>query len=76
MAQTGSSGVFKVGAILFGRGVNTVGCMISTFTGTLDTANTYKNTEKALPGSLVIDLTGKKLYQNTGTKASPTWTQL
>jgi hypothetical protein len=68
MPQTGSSGAFKVGSLLIG------GVCISTFTGTIDTANTYKNTVKALPKSLLIDLTGGKLYINTNTKASPTWT--
>jgi hypothetical protein len=27
----------------------------------------------ALPGTLLVDVTNKKLYQNTNTKASPTW---
>jgi hypothetical protein len=47
---------------------------ISTFTGTINTGTTFANTPKANPGSLLLDLTGKKLYINTGTKASPTWT--
>ena len=29
----------------------------------------------APPGSLLVDITGKLLYQNTNTQASPTWTQ-
>jgi hypothetical protein len=68
MAQTGSSGLFKVGALLFGQAA------LSTFTGTINTSTTYANTYKANPGSLLVDLTGKKLYINTGSKASPTWT--
>jgi hypothetical protein len=31
---------------------------------------------KAGPGSLLVDITNKKLYQNTNTKASPTWQSL
>lgn len=71
MAQTGSSGLFKVGALLFG------GACLSTFTGTIDTSGTdatYAGTYRANPGSLLVDLTGLKLYINTNTKASPTWT--
>lgn len=30
---------------------------------------------RADPGDLLIDTTNKTLYQNTGTKASPTWTE-
>lgn len=53
------------------------GARITTFTGTIDTSGTdatYAGTYNATPGSLLIDLTGLKLYINTGTKASPTWT--
>ena len=28
------------------------------------------------PGDMLIDYTNKKLYVNTGTKASPTWSQI
>ena len=39
-------------------------------------APTSGTTGKGLagPGSLYIDVTGAKLYINTNTKASPTWT--
>lgn len=50
------------------------GARIVTFTGTINTSTTYAGTYNANIGTLLIDLTGKKLYINTGTKASPTWT--
>lgn len=74
MAQTGSNGSFKVGGhILMGGGA---GASISTFTGSIGngTSGTFANTFKAKPGSLIINLTTLKLYINTNTKASPTWT--
>ncbi len=71
MAQTGSSGLFKVGGLLIG---GPGGIAFSIFVGTIDTSNTYKNTVRALPKSLLMDMTGGKLYINTGSKASPTWT--
>jgi hypothetical protein len=50
------------------------GPRIVCFTGTINTATTYANTNNARPGTLLLDATGLKLYINTGTKASPTWT--
>jgi hypothetical protein len=68
MAQSGGSGAFKVGSLLLGD------ISVAPFVGTIDTSNTWKDTVKATPGSLLVDRTGLKLYINTGTKASPTWT--
>jgi hypothetical protein len=71
MAQTGGTGAFKVGSLFLG------GVCISTFVGTITVSGgsaTYANTFRAIPGSLLIDRTGLKLYINTGSKASPTWT--
>ena len=75
MAQTGSSGLFKTGALLVGSGSNG-SAAISPFTGTIanGASGTFVNTSKAKPGSLIINLTTLKLYINTNTKASPTWT--
>jgi hypothetical protein len=50
------------------------GPQINTFTGTINTSTTWAGTYKANPSSLLLNLTAKKLYINTGTKASPTWT--
>lgn len=44
-----------------------------TYAGTPANGTTYAN--QAEPGDLCIDTTNKKLYQNTNTKASPTWTE-
>ena len=73
MAQTGSSGRFKVGGLSIGSGANGA-FEINVFTGTINTSTTWANTLRARPGSLLIDATGLKLYINTGTQASPTWT--
>jgi len=53
------------------------GANISTFTGTISTSGTgatYAGTERGNPSSLLINLTTQKLYINTNTLASPTWT--
>lgn len=50
------------------------GPRIVVFSGTINTSTTFANTENARPSTLLIDTTGQKLYINTGTKASPTWT--
>lgn len=70
MAQTTRGNGFQASYFRF-RGKN--GGLV-TFTGTINTSTTYANTDKAAPGMLLIDLTGLKLYINTGDKASPTWT--
>jgi hypothetical protein len=69
MGMTTRGDGFRVTSIKF-RG----GAGIVAFTGTINTSTTFANTDRALPGTLLIDRTGKKLYINTGTKASPTWT--
>lgn len=69
MASTTAGDGFLVTGLSFRRGGGIV-----TFTGTINTSTTYAATNKAKPGMLLVDLTGKKLYINTGTKASPTWT--
>jgi hypothetical protein len=73
MAQgtQGSSGAFSVSSLQLKGGA---GASIATFTGTINTATTWAGTYRARPGSLLINLTNLKLYINTGTKASPTWT--
>jgi hypothetical protein len=71
MAQSGGSGAFKVGGLLIG------GIYIGPFVGTIDTSGsdaTWAGTVRATPGSILIDRTGLKVYINTGSKASPTWT--
>ena len=71
MAQSGGSGAFKVGGLYLN------GVFVGTFTGTIDTSGTdatWAGTFKATPGSILIDRTGLKMYINTGSKASPTWT--
>lgn len=66
MAQTGSTGRFRVGSLLMKGGVEI-------FTGAGAPSNGTTGAGKAGPGSLYIDVTNKKLYQNTNTLASPTW---
>lgn len=66
-----SRGLCIVGGLLLKAGG---GSAINTFTGTINTSTTWANTYKALPGSLLLNITLTKLYINTGTKASPTWT--
>jgi hypothetical protein len=66
-------GMFKVGGLLLGE-KKSGGAFIGTFVGTIDTANTYKNTYKALPGSLLISMTDGKIYINAASKANPNWT--
>jgi hypothetical protein len=73
MARSQRGGGFNATYIALGDSVNGH-CNIVPFTGTIDTSNTFKGTDKSLPGTLLIDLTGLKLYINTGTQASPTWT--
>ena len=70
-----SKGIGIVGGLHIKGGANG-GAQINTFTGTIanGTSGTFVNTVKALPGSLLINLTTLKLYINTNTKASPTWT--
>lgn len=73
-----SRGITPVGAILIdNRGTAAGGAAcISNFTGSISngTSGTFAGTVKALPASLLINLTTLKLYINTNTKASPTWT--
>lgn len=69
MAMSTRGDGFRVSQLNF-RG----GGGIVTFTGTINTSTTYAGTVKARPSNLLIDLTGQKLYINTGTQASPTWT--
>ena len=71
MAQTGSTGRFRVGSLLMKSGVE-----IFTGAGTPTNGGSGTGANKAGPGSLYIDTTNKKLYQNTNTLASPTWLSL
>ncbi len=66
-----SKGICLVGGLLLKIGG---GAAVNVFSGTINTSTTWATQWRALPGSLLIDTTGKKLYINTGTKASPTWT--
>lgn len=71
VAQTGSSGLFKVGWLLLKGSV-----IIATGAGAPVSGTSGTGVGKAGPGSIYIDLTNKTMYQNTNTKASPTWTQI
>ena len=71
MAQTGSTGRFRVGSLLMKGGVE-----ISTGAGAPTDGVAGTGSGKSGPGSLYIDITNKKLYQNTNTQASPTWASL
>ncbi len=73
-------GMCLVGSILIDArltgGSSQAVAAITNFTGSISngTSGTFAGTVKAFPGSLVINLTNNKLYINTNTKASPTWT--
>lgn len=71
MASTARGDSFRVRSLKLTGGA---GCNISAFTGTINTSTTWANTDRATPGSLMVNLTNLKLYINTGTKANPTWT--
>lgn len=71
MAQTGSSGLFKVSGLLMRYGVITLG-----FSGTPTNGTSGTLAGRAQPGSVATDyLTGVR-WMNAGTKASPTWSPL
>lgn len=70
MAQTGSSGVFKVGQVLMQGGVR-----ILSGSGA-PTSGTGGAFYKAGPGSLYVRTSNGAVYANTNTLASPTWSQL
>lgn len=70
MAQTGSSGLFKVGGLLMQGGVITMPINGAPTSGT---SGTFAGL--AAPGSRVIDYATGTNYVNTGTTASPTWTE-
>ena len=72
MASTFKGDGWKASSVMVGSATNRAA--ITPFTGTINTSTTWAGTNKALPGSLLINLTNTKLYINTGTKASPTWT--
>jgi hypothetical protein len=40
------------------------------------TSGTYAGDDNNFPGVLLVDTTNKKLYQNTNTQASPTWSSV
>lgn len=69
-------GIGIVGGLYLKGGATTGGASISAFTGTITngTSGTFAGQIRATPGSLLINLTTLKLYINTNTKASPTWT--
>lgn len=71
MASTTAGDGWRTSGISFSGGGKP---RITPFSGTINTSTTWANTSRANPGSILIDTTGKKLYINTGTKASPTWT--
>lgn len=68
MAQTGSTGLFRVGGLLMRNGVVQI-------TGTGAPVNGTTGAGVAGPGSLYFRTNGA-IYANTNTKASPTWSQL
>lgn len=68
MAQTGSSGAFKVGGLLMKGGAYI-------FAGTAAPTNAVTGAGKAGPGSLYLCTGTGVVYVNTNTKASPTWSQ-
>ena len=72
---SGSRGSRIQSRVLLSAGLNG-SVAISTFTGTISNGSngTFAGTLAANPGSLLINLTTLKLYINTNTKASPTWT--
>ncbi len=63
----------KIGAILLDSGAGN-GALIATVDAAPTNGPTGTQAGFAPPGSLLVDVTNKKLYQNTNTKASPTWT--
>lgn len=62
-------GQFKIGELVLKTGARVIGNAGTPTNGTSGTA-----AGRAVKGSLLIDSTNGKLYQNTNTKASPTWT--
>jgi hypothetical protein len=68
MAQTGSSGVFKVGSLLMKGGVRVFSGSGAPTDGTSGTG-----AGKAGPGSLYVRTGNGTIYVNTNTQASPTW---
>jgi hypothetical protein len=70
MAQTGSSGVFKVGQLLLKGGVR-----VLTGAGA-PTSGTGGAFYKAGPGTIYVRTSNGAVYANTNTAASPTWGQL
>lgn len=68
MAQSGSTGLFRVGGLLMRGSVAQLAGAGSPTSGTSGTG-----VGKAGPGSTYFDSTNGILYQNQNTKASPTW---
>jgi len=70
--QIGSSGIGNIWAWLKNLGNQQIGILTNAGAPTSGTSGTYVN--KAGPGCLLIDTTNTKLYINTNTRTSPTWT--
>jgi hypothetical protein len=70
MAQTGSTGLFRVGALLVKPSI------VLPLTGSGAPTNAVTGAGVAGPGSFYIRTSNGAVYVNTNTKASPTWTQL
>lgn len=66
------SGIVKAKEFQFTGGA--VKCMFFLNAGAPTNGTSGTRAGSAYPGSLLIDTTNKKLYINTNTKASPTWT--
>lgn len=69
MAQTGSTGLFRVGGILMRGGIIQLAGSGNPTNGTSGTG-----VGKAAPGSVYMDYLNGVEWRNVGTKASPTWT--
>src|SRR6266849_2137203 len=68
MAQSGSRGVYQAGQLLLKNGMMIIPLTAAPVNGTSGTG-----AGKAAPGSIAVNTTNGFTWQNTGTKASPTW---
>lgn len=71
---TFKGGGFKVAAFMLGQGSTSIGFTVISGSVSNGTSGTWANSPYGRPGSLLVGLTAKKLYINTNTNASPTWT--
>lgn len=71
MANRGSRGAFLIGKLQLANNVQ-----LRTGSGAPTDGTSGTGNGEAGPGSLYFDYTNKRIYQNTGTKASPAWVQV